>query len=467
MGACCALELARAGATVTLLEKEPEICPPESGAHANCGLLVPSDATPLAAPGVLGQGLKWMLDSSSPFYIAPRPSPALARWLWLFRAACSEERAQAAAPVLRALHVASARLHDELATDDGDRWHFHHGGELQVFETAAGLTAAAADVERARALGARVDDVTAAEARRLFPSLRCELAGAFFFPEDGHLDPLRFTRAVAGMAADAGAAVVTGAEALALEPATEGIRAVTTRGTFVAGQVVLAAGAWTPFLTRGLGLRLPIEPAKGYSVDVDRPADFPELPLYLGDAHVVLTPLRDSLRLGSTLELAGWDMRVRPRRVAYLRRGGERAIGLPADGPVRQLWRGPRPGDAGRPAGHRPRARPRPGHPRHRPLHAGPLTGSGHRAPGRGGRRRPGAVDRPRAALSGALELTRAGALSADDGRVGGAPVGEVGEEVVRRVRGQLIHGVPAGGDGDRRDAQRGAALARRPACRR
>ncbi len=343
VGACCALELAEAGASVTLLEKEPEICPPESGAHANCGLLVPSDTTPLAAPGVLGQGLRWMLDSSSPFYIAPRPSPALARWLWLFRAACSPERARAAAPVLRALHVESARLHDLLAEDHGETWHFHHGGELQVYETAAGLAAAAEEVEQARGLGARAEEVSVAEARRLFPSLRCELAGAFFFPEDGHLDPMRFTRAVAALAAEAGATVVTGAEALSLEPSPRGVRAVTTRGEFAAGQAVLAAGAWTPFLTRGLGLRLPIEPAKGYSVDVDRPADFPELPLYLGDAHVVLTPLGDALRLGSTLELSGWDMRVRPKRVAYLRAGGERAIGLPADGPVRQLWRGPRP----------------------------------------------------------------------------------------------------------------------------
>ena len=107
--------------------------------------------------------------------------------------------------------------------------------------------------------------------------------------------------------------------------------------------MVLAAGAWTPQLTRALGLRLPIEPAKGYSVDVERPADFPEMPLYLGDAHVVLTPLGDTLRLGSTLELSGWDMRVRPKRVAHLREGGRRVIGLPSDGPVRQLWRGPRP----------------------------------------------------------------------------------------------------------------------------
>ena len=121
------------------------------------------------------------------------------------------------------------------------------------------------------------------------------------------------------------------------------MHALTTRGAFTGAQVVLAAGAWTPFLMRGLGLRLPIEPAKGYSVDVDRPADFPEMPLYLGDAHVVLTPLGDALRMGSTLELSGWDMRIRPKRVAYLRAGGERAVGVPADGPVRQIWRGPRP----------------------------------------------------------------------------------------------------------------------------
>jgi len=343
VGACCALELARAGAAVTLLERELEICPPASGAYANCGLLVPSDATPLAAPGVLGQGLRWMLDPSSPFYIAPRPSPALVRWLLAFRAACSAERALASAPVLRALHVLSARLHDEYAAGRGDEWRFHHTGELQLYETPAGLAAAGEEVEQSRAMGVRVDDVTEAEARRLFPGLRCDVAGAYFFPEDGHLDPMLFTRAAARMAGEAGAAVVTGAEVLALEPAPGGVCAVTTRGSFTAGQAVLAAGAWSPFLARGLGLRLPIEPAKGYSVDVDRPQDFPEMPLYLGDAHVVLTPLGDSLRLGSTLELSGWDMRVRPRRVAYLRAGGERAIGVPADGPVRQLWRGPRP----------------------------------------------------------------------------------------------------------------------------
>jgi D-amino-acid dehydrogenase len=328
---------------VILLEREAETCPTVSGAHANCGLLVPSETTPLAAPGVLGRGLRWMLDASSPFYIAPRPDPSLMRWLWLFRAACAEKRARASAPVLRALSQLSARLHDELAAGRGDAWHYHHDGELRVYETADGLADAHEEAEQARALGVPVDEIPVDEARRMFPGLRCELAGAHFFPEDGHLDPKLFTRTVTRMAAEAGAEIVTNAEAITVEPAPRGAQVTTTRGVFTGSQVVLAAGAWTPFLTQTLGLRLPVEPAKGYSVDVDRPADFPEMPLYLGDAHVVLTPLGDVLRMGSTLELAGWDMRIRPRRVAYLRAGGERAVGVRADGPVHQLWRGPRP----------------------------------------------------------------------------------------------------------------------------
>jgi len=344
VGACAAQALAADGASVTLIEKEAEVCPPVSGAHANCGLLVPSDVTPLAAPGALGQGLRWMLDNSSPFYIAPRPSPALLRWLWLFRAAATPARARAAAPVLRALHAASAGLHDALAGDGGERWLFHHDGIVQAYEAPAALDAAAEAAEVARGLGVRTHALGPADVRARFPGMRGELAGALFFPDDGHMDPALFTRAMADKAASAGAEVRRGTEAIALEPAGAGaVNVLTTRGDIVADQVVLAAGAWTPALTKGLGLALPIEPAKGYSVDVDRPADFPGLPLYLGDAHCVLTPLGDSLRLGSTLELAGWDMTIRRQRVAGLRRAAQRVMGIPADGLARQIWRGPRP----------------------------------------------------------------------------------------------------------------------------
>ncbi len=329
---------------MTLIEKEAEVCPPDGGAHANCGLLVPSYVTPLAAPGALGQGLRWMLDSSSPFYIAPRPSGALLRWLWLYRAAATAARARAAAMVLRALNAASADLHDELAREGGERWLYRRNGVLQAYEERATMEEAEKEVETQRDLGVRADVLSHVEVRARFPGLRGELAGALFFPDDGHMDPALFTRAMADRAATAGAEVLRAVEAIALEPAGAGaVKVVTTRGDFVADQVVLAAGAWSPALARGLGLALPIEPAKGYSVDVDRPADFPELPLYLGDAHCVLTPLGDDLRLGSTLELSGWDMTIRRKRVAGLRRAAQRVMGIPDDAPLRQIWRGPRP----------------------------------------------------------------------------------------------------------------------------
>jgi len=344
VGACAAQALAADGASVTLIEKESEVCPPISGAYANCGLLVPSYVTPLAAPGALGQGLRWMLDSSSPFYIAPRPSAALLRWLRLYRAAATPARARAAAPVLSALGTASADLHDAFAGDGGERWLYHRDGDVQVYEAPAALDEAVQEAEVARALGVRADVLGPADVRARFPGLRGALAGALFFPDDGHMDPALFTRAMADRAAASGAEVRRGTEAIALEPAGTGaVKVVTTRGDLIADQVVLAAGAWMPALAKGLGLTLPIEPAKGYSVDVDRPADFPELPMYLGDAHCVLTPMGDALRLGSTVELSGWDMTIRRKRVAGLRRAAQRVMGIPEDGPVRQIWRGPRP----------------------------------------------------------------------------------------------------------------------------
>ncbi|MEE4275424.1 MAG: FAD-dependent oxidoreductase [Thermoleophilia bacterium] len=368
IGACVAQALAARGAAVTLLERESEVCPAASAVYANCGLLVPSEIEPLAHPGALGQGLRWLLDGSSPFYVKPRASLELARWLWLFRGACAPEVARKHAPLLHELSEISAALHDELAADGvaegsgagdgGSGWHYRRNGWLFVYETAAGMAAAEAAADDTRALGVAVEVLAADEVRERAPQVRPgSVVGGVLTPDDGHMDPAAFTRAMVARARRDGATVVTGAEVYGFEAGSgraAGARpgragaghagAVrTTRGVFAAGQVVVAAGAWTPLLLRELGLRLPIEPAKGYSIDVVRPEGTAELPLCVGEAHVVLTPLGDALRLGSTLELAGWDLRLRSRRLAGLRRAAARVVGLPEDGPVRQVWRGPRP----------------------------------------------------------------------------------------------------------------------------
>ena len=89
IGVCVAYYAAEAGLSVTLVERGA-ICPVESAVYANAGLITPSDAHPLAGPGALGKGLKWMLDSGSPFYVAPWSDADLPRWLMLFRHYCSD-----------------------------------------------------------------------------------------------------------------------------------------------------------------------------------------------------------------------------------------------------------------------------------------------------------------------------------------------------------------------------------------
>ncbi len=412
VGVCAAHALAAGGASVTLLEKELEVCPPASGAHANCGLLVPSDTEPLASPGALGKGLRWMRDSSSPFYIAPRPSPELLRWLWLFRAAATPARARAAAPVLRALHVASAALHDELAREHGERWLFHHDGIVQAYEESAAMAQAAEEADVARGFGVRAQVLAEGEVRKRYPGMRGMSRAPSSIPEDGHLDPMLFTREMAGLAAAAGADVRRGAEAIALEGEGGGVRVVTTRGDVHAGQVVLAAGAWTPRLTRGLGLGLPIEPAKGYSVDVERPADFPELPLYLGDAHVRPHAARRRVAAGQHAGVVrlGHDHPPQARRVAAQRRRTRDGHPLRRARAADLARTAPR--DARRSARDRARAGPRVRHRRLRALHARTVAGPGDgQACRRAGRRR-ATVARPRAALAGPLPLTAARAAA-------------------------------------------------------
>ncbi len=344
VGACCAYELAASGCNVLLVERELDACPPAAAAHGNCGLILPSHLTPLAAPGVITKGMRWLFDSGSPFYVAPRASAELVRWLWLFRAACTEERSRAGAEVLFPLNYASAALHVELAERHGERWLYRRNGLVQVHESVAGGEEAAAEVARDRALGVSVADLSMAQVRARYPRYRSSVAHAVLYEDAAHLEPLRFTRTMANLAVAAGAELATDTEVLALDCTGRGtVRAITTRGDVLAEQVVVAAGAWSPDLARGLGVSLPIQPAKGYSVDLQRPSSFPEAPFYLGEAHLVFTPMGETLRLGGTLELAGWNMAVRPRRVAGLRQAAARAFGLAAHSAPERLWRGPRP----------------------------------------------------------------------------------------------------------------------------
>jgi D-amino-acid dehydrogenase len=341
IGAASAYYLAERGARVVLLERG-ELC---SGAsYGNAGWIFPSHGTPLPAPGVIRQALRWLFDPESPFFVKPRLDLELARWLFGFARAATAARALETLRLNRALSLASLALCAELEARPGIDFGFVCRGLLVLCESEGGLAAAHQELAILRTLGGVGRTLSPAEVRALAPRVTGAITGGVLFPVDAHVQPARLVAALAGLASARGARILTGHEVLALESEGRRIARVrTTRGDFAASEVVIAGGAWSPGLVRQLGLRLPVQGAKGYSITVRCPADFGETPLMLAESKVFLTPMGELLRFGGTLELAGLDLSVNLRRVGAVQRAVARVLPGIEREPHVETWRGLRP----------------------------------------------------------------------------------------------------------------------------
>ena len=346
IGVCTAYYLLQQGRSVTLLDKD-DICAGSS--YGNGGLVVPSHAMPLAMPGAIGQALKWLFDPTSPFYIKPRLDRALFDWLWRFRAASNTAAVHKAIPVLLGLNLASLKLFREIASCEGLDFNFEHRGGLYLFTTQSGLQKGIHEAELLHSYGCQVAILDASGVRQWAPAVQPAVMGGIYYREDAHIIPDRFVHGLAELVRRQGGDICPGTEALAC--ATSGGRVtkvVTTRGDYAPQHVVLATGAWSPLLGRSLGIRLPVQPAKGYSITIPRPADSPEIPLHLAEGKVGVTPMGDKLRFAGTLELAGIDLSINLRRVHAIYQAAQAYLhfdaGFDAYEPgAIEIWRGLRP----------------------------------------------------------------------------------------------------------------------------
>ncbi len=341
IGVCSAYYLAEKGIPVTVVD-QGQIC---SGcSYGNAGLIVPSHSIPLAAPGVVAKGLRWMFDPESPFYIKPRLNQALISWLWRFRAACRTRSMLKAIPLLRDLSRASLALYEELASPQGFDFKFKRNGLLHLFRSRRGFEEG---VEEAVLLGEYGISSKALEQRdlgQIEPQAQAKVIGGILFPDDAHLNPSEFVSRLASRGEKKGACFLTGTEVIGFETSGKRIFTVkTSRGDFEPGVVVLAAGSWSPQVASALRLRLPIQPAKGYSITVKCDDKDSSIPLILSEARVAVTPMGGVLRFAGTLELAGFDHSINQRRVGAI----QRAICEYLSGTERyelvEIWRGLRP----------------------------------------------------------------------------------------------------------------------------
>jgi D-amino-acid dehydrogenase len=339
IGLCAALHCAQGGFRVTVLERNGERR--DGCSYGNTGMVVPSHFVPLAAPGMVALALKWMLNPASPFYIKPRLSLDLVRWGLRFTRAANRDHVSRAAPLLCRLHLESRALYEALARSAND-FHFEKRGVLVLCRTQHALEEEAALVEPARALGLHAEVLDRKGIEQVEPETRIDAIGAVRIAEDCNVEPRRLMDALQARCSAAGVAFQWNAEAGSWRTAGGRIRSF---GGLEADEFVLAAGSWSSALARDLGLRLPMQPGKGYSLTLERPRRSPRYCSVLSEARVSASPMNGALRFGGTMELAGLDETINPIRV----RGIVAAVQKyypdfgPQDFEGVQPWRGLRP----------------------------------------------------------------------------------------------------------------------------
>lgn len=341
IGVSTAYFLTQKGIKVTLIEKG-EICAGSS--YGNAGLICPCFSTPIPAPGILTQGLKWMLNPESPFYIKPRFDSALVAWLWHFQAHSNKKSVQRAIPLLRDMQRSSLALFRDLIEQEELFCHFEEVGGLTIFKTERGFAHGRDEVEEMQNFGLDMELLDGDAVRELEPLIRPDIIGGIYFKEDAYLDPALFVDGLAKVAQENGAKILTQTEVTGLSKVGGRVATVhTTRGSFHPKEIVLAAGAWSTSIAQELGIKFLMQPAKGYSITMKKPAKMPKRYLYLGEAKVAITPIGADLRFAGTLELTGLDLSINQRRVDAILQAGKDYLNEIGVDDTPEIWSGLRP----------------------------------------------------------------------------------------------------------------------------
>ncbi len=313
--------------------------------HGNCGYICPSHVRPLAVPGAIRKVLSSMWRRDSPMYLKPRFNPRLWRWLTKFAASC---RADCVEPTARARHAllsTSVRLYEDLLRREAIQCEWRHAGMLLAFESESefhehGRLVATLQNE----FGISADPYGRDELLEFEPALKPGLAGGWHYGSDSHLRPDQLMAELGRVLRGRGVLIEESAPVERVEiAARRAVGVVTANGLQRADAVVVAAGAQTSLLAASLGCRPPIEPGKGYSLTYPRPQLAPCVPIIFDDAHVAITPLETTLRVGSTMEFAGFDRSINPRRIGLLRRAAAAHLREPLPEPALEEWCGWRP----------------------------------------------------------------------------------------------------------------------------
>ena len=320
IGLCCAYYLQQEGQQVTIVDKSDI----SSGASfVNAGYITPSHFIPLAAPGMITKGLKWMLNSSSPFYVKPRLDADFLKWSWLFKKSATAKHVEKSIPILKDINLLSRELYSELKSSNDFDFHLERKGLLMCYQTEKAGSAEWEIGKRAIQEGLKVQNLTKEQVKKLEPNVDFNIKGAVFYDSDAHMTPSDFMQQMIAFLKDKGVQFYTNEAITDLAVTKDKISSVqTSKRTLKADEFVLAAGSWSTVLAKKLRIQIPLQAGKGYSVNVSEDTGI-KMPAILVEAKVAVTPMQGFTRFAGTMEIGGINHDINQKRVRTIANAAE------------------------------------------------------------------------------------------------------------------------------------------------
>ncbi len=339
-----AFYLREAGYSVTVIDSTDML---QGCSYGNAGYVCPSHFVPLATPGIVRQGLKWMLNAKSPFYIQPRLNSDLVSWGWKFMKSATHAHVKRSAIPLRDIALLSKRLYENWAQLPGMDFAWEPKGMLELFQTEENVHHAEQTLKESLQLGLEVRLLDKAALQAMEPHAEINALGALFFACDAQLYPNKLMSSLLAHLQQRGVNFACKREVTGFVTAGSRIKGVKAGGKeYTADHVVLAAGVWSSEVARQLGLRLPMVGGRGYSVTFEDAPYRLRHSIILSEARVAVSPMDgNKVRFGGTMEITSLNAPPRMHRVQGILESVKRyfpAYDIPLP-PANRVWYGYRP----------------------------------------------------------------------------------------------------------------------------
>lgn len=300
IGLSSAYYLAKAGHQVTIIDKSDMT---DGCSFGNAGMIVPSHLIPFAQPGMMAQGLKWMFNSKSPFYVQPRFSMDLFKWGVKFYRTATQSHVEKSMPVLRDISLLSKYLYQDWAAEDSS-FLYKEKGLLMLFQSDKVGEEIIHEGMEAKRMGLEVDVLTKGEIPNLETGVETTAIGAVHYKSDAHLYPNKLIDFLYRELKKLNVKIERNTEVQDFKISNKKIISVLTSiGEFGADEVIIATGSWSPELANKLGLKVSLLPGKGYSFTLKNQIQKPVIPSILCEGKVAVTPMGNDLRFGGTMEI--------------------------------------------------------------------------------------------------------------------------------------------------------------------